>query len=88
MQPPPAMYTSKMQLSLSGTMRQSSQEIWVPVLVPVFLSSKVSTALWRSRPSRVALAKAPGVLSTLYPTSVAATADGRYVYAPTRATPP
>jgi hypothetical protein len=50
-------------------MRQSSQGIWVPVLVPVFFSSKVSTALWRSGPSRVAPASASRSTSSSSPSN-------------------
>src|SRR5574338_297375 len=41
-------------VSESGTISQSSQGILEPVLVPVFFSSKVSTALWRRGPILVA----------------------------------
>ena len=65
-QPPPAMYTSMVQLSLSGTISQSIQGIRVPVFVPVFFSVKVSTALWRKGDfwvaSSVAFLKIPSIL--------------------------
>ena len=55
--------------SSSGTISQSSHGALVPVFVPVFFSTKVSTTLWRSGDARVASSTAASRISPSSPSS-------------------